>query len=375
MDGFRKWDAVYFHFISINGYLYENTLAFFPLFSIVLRTFSSFTYVFCFSSSFRTHTILCGVCLNFLFNVLCAIQIYRLSKLSLMSDSVSIVSALLFTINPASVFFSTLYSESLYTLLLISALVYINERRYLSGCILLSLTVFCRSNGLVNIGFACFPHFILLANRFLDPSSIKQKFRVILSMAYRVIIILSIVIGVAIPYVAYQYYAYFLYCSVAPRPASLSFLMPHMPSPDLEEFARKLGVPTPYSVNSTTRPEWCEVVPWSSYTRLQKKFWNVGPFNYYEWKQIPNFLLALPVIVLVIRTVHLYGRMAFKTMVSLGLIEAHRRQRLVLPHIYHVMFLCAYGIVNVHIQVGHLSLLFPSILFEQIDLLFITPNP
>ncbi|EUB62247.1 GPI mannosyltransferase 2 [Echinococcus granulosus] len=288
LDGFHKWDAIYFHFIAVNGYLLENTLAFFPLFPIFLRLISSLTYTLLPLWSFWTHSILVGVVLSFFCNLLCTVQMYRLSKLLLMSDSLSVVSALLFAINPASVFFTTLYSEALYSFLFLSALIWTYESIFL-----------CMSS----------------------------------------------------PYLIYQYYAGFLYCSTLPKPASLSFMLPKKPGPELEEFANELGVLTPYSINSSFQPVWCAGVPWSSYMLLQKKFWDVGAFSYYRWRQLPNFLLALPVLFLIFKIVSLFGRKTPKTIFSFGLLEDSRKHQLLVPHIYHALFLSMYGIINVHIQV------------------------
>uniref|UniRef100_A0A7S3Q1V4 GPI mannosyltransferase 2 n=1 Tax=Chaetoceros debilis TaxID=122233 RepID=A0A7S3Q1V4_9STRA len=49
----------------------------------------------------------------------------------------------------------------------------------------------------------------------------------------------------------------------------------------------------------TIRPSWCRYVNegnFSMYTYVQRKHWNVGFLRYYEWKQIPNFLLAAPIL-------------------------------------------------------------------------------
>ena len=59
-------------------------------------------------------------------------------------------------------------------------------------------------------------------------------------------------------------------------------------------------------------PEWCTTrnsndglisslifgSSFSLYRYIQDKHWNVGFFRYYQWKQIPNFLLAAPILIL-----------------------------------------------------------------------------
>ena len=361
LDGFHKWDAVYFHFISSNGYIYENNLAFFPLFPMLLRLTSTLTFTFQPFWSFWTHTIISGLFLNFLCGIGSAVQLYRLSKLMLMSDTVAILSALLFVINPASVFFSTLYSESLYSLLFISGLIYIHKRNFTIACTFFSMAVLCRSNGLVNCGFACFPHVILLLEKLVSALDIgrQKSFRqlcfftvdILTAILYRLLVVLALIACICSPYIIYQYYGAYLYCS-PPDIALLSFLRPNKPGRELEEFALEIGVLTPYSVNSSSYPVWCAGVPWFSYTILQKKFWGVGALKYYQWKQLPNFLLALPVLFLTCKTIFLFARRAPKTMISMGLLMEHKKQQFVLPHIYHALVLLAYGIVNIHIQVS-----------------------
>jgi len=47
-------------------------------------------------------------------------------------------------------------------------------------------------------------------------------------------------------------------------------------------------------------PTWCKKQDgrFSLYAHVQRKHWNVGLFRYYELKQIPNFILALPLLIL-----------------------------------------------------------------------------
>ena len=52
------------------------------------------------------------------------------------------------------------------------------------------------------------------------------------------------------------------------------------------------------------RPDWCDRgATFNLYSYVQRKYWNVGLLRYYELKQIPNFLLAAPVLVLSITAV------------------------------------------------------------------------
>ncbi|VEU36283.1 unnamed protein product [Pseudo-nitzschia multistriata] len=62
-----------------------------------------------------------------------------------------------------------------------------------------------------------------------------------------------------------------------------------------------------HCVGAAVRPSWCSYgnenpsvlsSSFSLYRYIQDKHWNVGFFRYYEWKQIPNFLLAAPIITL-----------------------------------------------------------------------------
>jgi hypothetical protein len=101
-----------------------------------------------------------------------------------------------------------------------------------------------------------------------------------------------------LPYVLYQLYGKFMYCSAAPASVrtaleeAFGLLLPDHPTqPDRPWCADALtgGVPT---------------LP-NMYSFIQETYWGVGPFKYYQFKQIPQFLLAAPVLTVAVSAVYL----------------------------------------------------------------------
>ena len=62
------------------------------------------------------------------------------------------------------------------------------------------------------------------------------------------------------PFIMFQFFGYILYCS------------------------------------GETKREWCSLFYPNLYGFVQKEYWKVGFLKYYELKQIPNFILASPVV-------------------------------------------------------------------------------
>ena len=155
LGGFLRWDAQYFIHIAEYGYTHENTLAFFPLFPLLVRGIGNVIHIplqiFC---NYHSCLLLAAFGLNFFLFVKTSVIFFKLSKEVLSNEILAYKAAILFCINPASIFFSAPYSETLFCYLTFSALLasYESQKALLSS-FKFSLACAVRSNGLVNIGF------------------------------------------------------------------------------------------------------------------------------------------------------------------------------------------------------------------------------
>jgi phosphatidylinositol glycan class V len=185
---------------------------------------------------------------------------------------------LLFLVNPANVFFGTVYSEALGAALVFTGCRCFLEQQGLgvfhplhSGARLKWMTFvllfwwlasLTRSNGILYASFLVL-HAI---GRALQPGQqfVGRFFRLL----FRMSLALALVAGSV---GLHNYLGYRAHCAAT----------------------------TGDDDNATLRPDWCDEGPlFQLYAYVQRKHWNVGFLHYYEWKQLPNFLLAAPVLIL-----------------------------------------------------------------------------
>ena len=156
--GFVRWDAQYFMHIAQYGYTHENTLAFFPLFPLLVRCVAAVIGVpLLYILNYHSVLLVSAVLINFILFVQTAIVFHKLSEEVLRDEALAYRAALLFCINPASVFFSAPYSEGLFAFLTFSALLFSETHSSSSlGAAVFGLASSARSNGLVNVGFVLY---------------------------------------------------------------------------------------------------------------------------------------------------------------------------------------------------------------------------
>ncbi|KAK1929203.1 GPI mannosyltransferase 2 [Phytophthora citrophthora] len=125
-------------------------------------------------------------------------------------------------------------------------------------------------------------------------------------------------------------------------------MVPYCPS-QLQTF----GWEVPGAADTEDR-SWCaKTFPNVSamYTFIQSEYWNVGLFRYYEWKQVPNFLLATPILALSLHALQGYFQgNTIPGKVSLPQGRGWRGTALT-PYYLHWLFLVVNAFLVVHIQV------------------------
>ena len=159
LDGLVRWDAHHFLHISQHGYTYESNLAFFPLYPLTVRTLASGLdwvqgdyRIINFFSLIKISAVL----LSNVFFLLATQELYDLSRRVLKDEYLAYKAALFFAINPASIFFSAPYSESLNALLTFYALGKFTKAFSSKSCVAVCMASATRANSILNLGFVVY---------------------------------------------------------------------------------------------------------------------------------------------------------------------------------------------------------------------------
>ncbi|TYZ62763.1 hypothetical protein PybrP1_004162 [[Pythium] brassicae (nom. inval.)] len=289
---FANWDGVYFTQIAARGYDYEQMHAFFPLYPLLMRALSNASFV------------------------LAALWLYRLGRLVLGDEAVARRAAYLFCIAPSSIFMSAVYSESFGGMLCL-------ERHKRSGrfseLLLCAVAFGCasatRSNGALLSLFIAWHRLCASPPPRAAPAACLRHWAATALLG---------VVAVG-PQVVYFGYGLSVYCpSLLPAATTAASQAPSLLTGDRS---------------------WCaHAVPNLSamYVFVQREYWNVGLFQYYELKQAPNFLLASPIVALSAHSLLQFARSAARP----G--EARPGEA---PYYAHWLFLLVNALLVVHIQV------------------------
>lgn len=333
LGGFRRWDAQYLLHIAEHSYTYENTLAFFPLLPYTIRSVSyAVRTVFPAQCSFRDINLIVAIILNVFFFIKATTTLYNLTQHIFKDRNYVRITAFLFCFNPASIFFSAPYTESLYCWLSFSVMLNCLKGNFVGAILPFSLALICRSNGTVNFGFFLYyaVQYLLKANRLF------KHLKIVFSL------IVASIAGF-LSFTGVQYYFYSIFCQRS------TF--------EMKEYVRMFGIESNFVIagrSDSAKSPWCSFPYPLSYSYVQSHYWNVGFLKYYEFKQIPNFLLASPVLILIIYNSISYLVRNSDITMRLGLKFKNSSNDKAKQFVYavHVLFLSIFCLFFVHIQVS-----------------------
>ncbi|KAI4482123.1 hypothetical protein M0802_013821 [Mischocyttarus mexicanus] len=357
--GLIKWDAEYFIHIAKYGYTYENMLAFYPLYPGIIRITAIIIRKILFVFNVHSSLILAAVLINYLCFIKSVSIFFDLSKLVLKNTNIAYKAAILYSINPASIFFSAAYTETIFAYFTFYTMLE-SMKSNIFTIVPLGLSTLVRSNGIVNVGFLIYFRFKSIFNTLMleigskkDHISIIKFCNLVLKKRFILIInmfqLLIIVILSFVPFIVLQIYNYATFCK---NELNMSILPIH-----IVEYARKNNLVLQY--NATTSA-WCHAQIPIAYSYVQEKYWNIGFLNYYKLKQIPNFILALPILYIMIKCIMEYYSEHKMQFFYLGFLdikyEKNKIDKKYPPEMFvfviHGIFLTIFCICFVHIQVS-----------------------
>jgi len=297
----------------------EQAHAFLPLFPITIRYVTNFLIQIIprclLPSTYEASVALTAIIVNILSFAIAAVSIYEMTIFILMREDalmesnevnyglanyrgIAKTTAQLFCMNPAGVFFTSAYSESMFAMLTFAGHAIAAKGRYhimmsktsdstgnsrlasyywIPTTLLWILASYVRSNGtfssiwwiIIGIGRCCsYIYGILISTR-------RSRLCVIMTVVKCLSILFGhciLALAVAAPVLYHDWRGRSFHCM---QQQSDAFLI--QPA------------------------EWCTQdgdANFSLYSYVQRKHWNVGLLRYYEIKQIPNFILAMPVLTL-----------------------------------------------------------------------------
>lgn len=317
LGGFARWDGQYFLHISTLGYTHENCLAFFPAYPLLLRfTSVCLSFLSCHTLTYWNSTLLGSIIINTVCFIIAAYFLFLITDKLFNNSNFALQTWKLFCISPATIFFLAPYSESLFSALTFGGIYNCIEYKFLTASIFFAGSGLTRSNGLVNIGFLLY---------FAVKETFSTKWKGVPTLVARIVI--SVIITV-FPFLCYQYYAFTLFC----------FHKPHR----LPTVIHNYLVDRNFTVRGERIPQWCEQSIPFSYSVIQSQYWNVGFLRYFEWKQLPNFLLAAPILSLVFLYSLMYVKQNFHIVSRYNSFTSGRSQ------ISHPIFRPAAGVFAAH---------------------------
>ncbi|WWD17943.1 hypothetical protein CI109_102388 [Kwoniella shandongensis] len=274
-----RWDAIHFASIATNGYEYEQQLAFQPGWMGILRLAGE---VVCWVRSGggggtqvrMEDVVLGGMVVSNLAYIGATLTLYKLTA-HFHSPAFALLTSLFYLLPPTPIT-AVPYTEPTYALLTFTGFyLLLVKKQFFFASLFLAGGTSVRATGVFNaVALVWYANFG--DGGFMGPGGLagRHAIKQFIIGNLRFYIPTSIIIS---PFMMFQWYADASFCT---------------------KVARSAG---------EWRP-WCDVQPRISYSFVQKEYWNIGLFNYWTLSQLPNILLALPILLVSLVGIFIYIR-------------------------------------------------------------------
>ncbi|KAH8119351.1 hypothetical protein DFH11DRAFT_1564543 [Phellopilus nigrolimitatus] len=274
-----RWDAFHFVHVARDGYVYEHEYAFFPGTPLIMRYGAKLLHFVGLGSEGSLSSLLvAGALASAAVAVDAAFTLYDLTLHHFRSPATALLVSLLSLLSssPPTLRYAP-YAEPFFAYLSYKGMLFCARKQFFSASIAFALASMFRSNGTILIGYI--PVFL---------SSVPETPKVVFQRKARSLLYCSFLSSIPfIPFLWHQYNAYSAFCAV----------------PLIE------------------RRPWCSNRPPMIYSFVQSEYWDVGLFRYWTLQQLPNFLLAAPVLVLLFHASIRHVRLSFLPRIRIRLQE------------------------------------------------------
>jgi len=148
---FAVWDSSYYSHIAVHGYTELIYWGFYPLYSLLVKVPYHILSIF----NVPDPAVISGFFISNILFFPVVYYFYKLTKLFFENEKISFISTIFFCFFPSSVFFSAVYSESIFLLLIVSSIYYIER-----GDLKISVPLAILSGITRPVGFLIFIPFI-----------------------------------------------------------------------------------------------------------------------------------------------------------------------------------------------------------------------
>ena len=289
-NSFTKWDAAHYLNIAKYGYLKDYYFVFFPIYPFLIKLISLLVqFLLPINYSIDKRLIVSGLIISNFFSIVNPLILKQLLDNFKLNKKTTDLTIMLFIFNPATVFNFGIYTESLFCFFTFTSFYFYEKNKIFISSIFFLLAGGVRSNGILN-------SVPLIFDLLYKTKSWAINFIPILSST-----------------VLYFFWNYFIYINLCNK---------HVDDQNQEDSV-------------------CKSSNINLYSYLQSKYWNVGFMTQYSFNQIPNFILASPIIYY--SSLFLYEFINDQIRSNLSMIKV--------KYSFHLLSLLLLGIFYAHIQI------------------------